>query len=545
MPLQLRRGNTAEVNSITPVIGEIVYDTELKRVLVGDGSTAGGIPIAGVSINEAKDASAASLLAGTHQNISFSYNSTTKALSAVVDILTHETIEADSIVTGKIFNSASSVVVDVDTGEFTGNLTGNVSGNVSGDITGVVTGTVGSSLIGNVTGDTTGFHTGDVKGSLFADDSSLIIDAVDNLINISTIVSPVGGLALRPNGTLSLQASVVIGSASQNVNGNLNIVRNQYSAIFDSSLQISNSHESDIIDPVYFKRTRGTPTLYSAVQANDQLGRMSFLGWDGTQFVESSSIRATVDTVSPGIVSSTILISAMDDSGTITTPYRLFPNGRLILGNQIDTSNGSLDIVSQNRILPANDPGQPIVIRQSFDTATANSMGITRSRGTPSAPTALQAGDDIFNIQASGYHGSGYVRSSAITFATNGPVSAGIMPGKIILRTAGLDGVLQSRVEIDETGTLYPLYGIQGDLTGSVFADNSTRIIDGTEGGKITTPSVTLSEFLQLPVYANDAARTASIPSPSQGMVVFMQSGTSPAVTNKTVVFNGSAWESM
>jgi hypothetical protein len=68
-------------------------------------------------------------------------------------------------------------------------------------------------------------------------------------------------------------------------------------------------------------------------------------------------------------------------------------------------------------------------------------------------------------------------------------------------------------------------------------------IINGTEGGRITSPSVSISEFLQLPSYADDAARSAAISTPVQGMVVFMQTGTSPAVTNKPVFFNGSAWE--
>ena len=101
MPLQLRRGNTAEVNSITPLVGEIVYDTQLKRIVVGDGATAGGTAVAGVSINEAKQATYDALAAGTHQNITFTQDAVTKAISASVDIITHDTIEADAIVTGK------------------------------------------------------------------------------------------------------------------------------------------------------------------------------------------------------------------------------------------------------------------------------------------------------------------------------------------------------------------------------------------------------------------------------------------------------------
>ena len=46
----------------------------------------------------------------------------------------------------------------------------------------------------------------------------------------------------------------------------------------------------------------------------------------------------------------------------------------------------------------------------------------------------------------------------------------------------------------------------------------------------------------QLAAYADDAARSTAIPTPAAGMMVFMTSGTSPAVTNKAVIYNGTAW---
>jgi hypothetical protein len=45
MPLQIRRGTTAERLSITPLVSELVYDTTTKLVYVGDGVTAGGVAI--------------------------------------------------------------------------------------------------------------------------------------------------------------------------------------------------------------------------------------------------------------------------------------------------------------------------------------------------------------------------------------------------------------------------------------------------------------------------------------------------------------------
>jgi hypothetical protein len=43
--LQVRRGTAAEVAAITPLEGEPVWATDTKQLVVGDGSTAGGVPI--------------------------------------------------------------------------------------------------------------------------------------------------------------------------------------------------------------------------------------------------------------------------------------------------------------------------------------------------------------------------------------------------------------------------------------------------------------------------------------------------------------------
>lgn len=78
----------------------------------------------------------------------------------------------DGDVTGSVFADNSTLLVDavnglvpaaVVQGTFTGNVVGNVQGNVTG----------------NVTGNTTGYHDGDVSGSVFADNSTLLVDAVN------------------------------------------------------------------------------------------------------------------------------------------------------------------------------------------------------------------------------------------------------------------------------------------------------------------------------------------------------------------------------
>jgi hypothetical protein len=49
--LQVRRGTASEVAAITPLEGEPVWKTDAKRLVVGDGSTAGGITVGGFPVD--------------------------------------------------------------------------------------------------------------------------------------------------------------------------------------------------------------------------------------------------------------------------------------------------------------------------------------------------------------------------------------------------------------------------------------------------------------------------------------------------------------
>ena len=75
---------------------------------------------------------------------------------------------------GSVFGDDSTKIVDAVENKiystFFGNLTGNVLGNITGNV------------LGNLTGNTTGYHTGDITGSVFGDDSTKIVDAVENKV---------------------------------------------------------------------------------------------------------------------------------------------------------------------------------------------------------------------------------------------------------------------------------------------------------------------------------------------------------------------------
>jgi len=161
MALKLRRGTEANRTSITPAEGELIYVTDTKKLYSGDGTTAGGVLVTSDS----------AAIPGIDDN------TTAGAVLTLGDLVI--AIDADLSITGYEINGDGDI-------DITGNIT------ASGAGTGIITassfvGDVTGNVIGNASGAHTGTLDGDMTGSVFADDSSIIIDAVNNTINTSTI----------------------------------------------------------------------------------------------------------------------------------------------------------------------------------------------------------------------------------------------------------------------------------------------------------------------------------------------------------------------
>jgi len=523
MPLQIRRGNTAEVNSITPLVGELIYNTQTGTVLVGDGGTAGGVPIAGVTLNASKDAAAASLLAGTHKNISFSYDSVTKALSATVDILTHETIVSDAIVTDKIFNTASTVVIDVDTATVNGTLIGSVTGDVKGSVFADDSTLLVDAIDGVLRGTLVGTVTGDVKGSIFADDSTLLVDAVDGVLR-GTLVGTVAGNVLgnvlgnvsgnvlgdvsgnltgdvkgsvfaenssimvdATNGSINLDGTVqgdVIPNqnASHDLGSNTNSFRDLYLS-GDATLRgnsvrtfsLANFTSDTSASIISFNKSRGTTSSPSTVNIGDRLGNILFRGFNGSTELTAAAITSNVDsTISPTNIPGNLEFNVRNTLGVLLTPLKILNSG--IVRILSDTN------LTSTKVLLASC--------HHDSSATTTAIGLSRSRGSIEAPTAVQDGDLIYNITYAGYDGLAYRDSSSIRAAVDGSISSSIVPGRLEFYTANSSGTLIKNAQLDKNGVLKVdniqaltnTLSIVGDIVGSVFSDSSTLLVDGTNG---------------------------------------------------------------
>lgn len=262
MSLRLRRGTDGERLAITPEAGELIFTTDTKTVYVGDGSTPGGIVVSagGVTLDDLGDTNI-----GTPNNGDLlGYNSSNSKWEP--------TRFVDTDITGSVFGKDSGVLVDSDAGLITGTVdtdsvtaSGTITANAFvGDITGDVTGDVAGNVTGNVVGNTTGYHTGDVTGSLFAVDSSLLVDAINGDIFCNDLVTT------RVNNTIGSLVLQGTTNVKMQTNGGTNVL-----TFSDSSLATGhtvNISKTDDNPLVSISRTESSGT----VGAEASIGRITF-----------------------------------------------------------------------------------------------------------------------------------------------------------------------------------------------------------------------------------------------------------------------------
>ena len=277
-----------------------MYITDTRKLWIGDGATRGGLQVTGFDAEDARDAVGAALVAGVHQNISFTYGSTqdtanridaTVSLSNLLgnlnlnnynitgngNIIINGQLRADSFV-GSIFPDGSALggraLVDGISSkiELDGTVKGNIISNTNNAydigssaikfknlyLQGSITAsTITGNLTGNVVGSTTGYHSGDTKGSVFGDDSTKLVDAVEGKFY--------GGFY----GDLS----------------------SEHVYVPDSSLglQVYSKKDSSFSANYY----NGTSTAKTAIAAGNSVGAISVKGWNGTSYEFAGALFAS------------------------------------------------------------------------------------------------------------------------------------------------------------------------------------------------------------------------------------------------------------
>jgi hypothetical protein len=266
MPLQIRRGTEAERQLLAtpPQEGELIYITDSEQLYVGDGTSLlkNITPVTGYTDENALDYIGSVLDAGPHTGITFTHDDGANTISASINptqnittltvtgntTLATTTINGTLSVTGKLiadFNGSihaddSTLLVDGVDGKI--NLDGTVKGNIIPDVSEAydigsvsqkfkdlylsgtslwlgaaqVTATgsainlpagsrVGGNLIQDAVSEDTAFIR-DIQGSVFADDSTQLVNAIDATVRLNNGVVNIDGPSVTSS-TLSFDIS--------------------------------------------------------------------------------------------------------------------------------------------------------------------------------------------------------------------------------------------------------------------------------------------------------------------------------------------------
>jgi hypothetical protein len=235
MPLQIRRGGTADINLITPLVGELIYNTETGKLHVGDGATIGGIITTPFLESDAKNAAGEVFTEGTHAGITYTYDSVSRTVNSTVDLSDYDGVLKASGFNGSLFADDSTELVNA------------VDGFISGPVNNTEINTVSLTATTSVT------------------TAQAISDEV--LSNQLTITAVSGQTSSMTTNTYSSIAPIMTFSQHHNVPDATNI---------------------------HFLRSRGTAAGPLGLRVGDDISDLSFVGYDGSKYSVAGGITATI-----------------------------------------------------------------------------------------------------------------------------------------------------------------------------------------------------------------------------------------------------------
>ena len=385
MPLQIRRGSTAQRLAITPLIGELIYDTTTGQLFVGNGTTLGGATTTGISTEDAADTAAALFSTGSHSGITFAYNDAAGRIDATVTVAA--------------------------TGPFDGDLT----------------------------------------GSVFADNSSLLVDGVDALI-VGNVESPSVTFTTF-FGTPTAQTT----NASLIMRGTAVFYKDNYDVGDATFFTIQQHHSTVDANPFSINRTRGTNAAPTAVINGDDIADIVFNGHDGTTYRTAASITVGVEgAVSSGVVPGYITFRVRQ--GASVTAVAKIANTGAFESNLIGALSGTTINVVDNNTITLGD------VRLSQDglrTINTNAILTLSANGSGSV--------DIESVRIQGStisttDSSNITVSQAATFSSNLTVDGTLTVG---------DSIVQNSVNKDYVSTTLQTQG-------------GARVVQGVHNGTYT-----------------------------------------------------------
>jgi hypothetical protein len=505
MALQIRRGTDAERLTITPAEGELIYTTDTKLIYIGDGSTLGGTKA---------DSGITDLLSDTSPQLGGNLDLNSQTITGTGTISITGNINGNTV-SGSSGNFTSSVIGSLSAASMQGDLTGSVfaddstmlvdgtdgkivlSNNVIQDLSDVyvpTTPSAGDALIWNAVDSrweagnpavSGGVFDGDIQGSVFGDDSTLIVDGVNNNITADTMavfnIVPRGpGGVLVDNNTPGTATIFQVESEGEVPLVNLN----RFEPLLDLSLTEDSS----------------TPFLL-----NSKFDTRTYIG------------------ANPGILLGSINFQALDINGTnILGGYINGQNDGIHINHTLDglkSNDGGIRIVNNRVVLGLfGDPVDEVTIYGDVYTAgtitapfiSANIVGNDSTVILSLQEQAIVLNDGYFRgvIQAlGGYEGDVLAKDSSIFYNSN--------TQEVFAGSATLAGSLDAN-SVNA-----------GEIKGNIISDDSSVVFDSAAS------TITAGGFVQFGSY-NTTERNAL--TAVNGMVIYNSQ------VNRFQGYQNSAW---
>ena len=530
MSLQIRRGPTSDRLTITPVEGELIYDTTQQSLYVGDGTTVGGRPVSAGSPGNVEDIAASLFTTGIHSNINYTYDSLNNRINSAVDLTTYSGIINSDGFQGNLYAYDDSLLVDGVLKSF------NLNGTVRTDVV------PNSDDVYDLGSFTNRFR------DLYLSGSSLYLgDAIVNAIGPSVNLpagSTVGGVPIEGGGIIEggtyqiniagIDSSLILDSANSSINapGGVrgNILANDFSVIIDTISKsidapggIRGDLVSDDFSTIIVNSTNGSINAPGGIRgnilANDfsvivdaEFGSINAPGGiqgdlvGGSIFGADSSLL--VDGNNGQIVGD---INArlggdldVNNFKIVGSTVEIAPLSHTIMGSQSLLRNGAVSILRFGYSGTGYGTNTPLRIAQVSTNTQVDKQIFVRGRTSGVNLVPVNPGDVIGEISFVGesmnpFNGSQF--SASIRSVVDAAVSGNTAPGRIDFLTNDGSGLSTkcriSNAGVLEVSTIRKLsfldvgLTVEGDLVGSVFLDDSTKVIDGITG------SVTATSFVQ------------------------------------------------
>ena len=420
MPLQIRRGTTAQRLAITPLTGELIHDTTTGQLFVGNGTTLGGVTTTGISTEDAADTAASLFSTGSHSGITFAYNDAAGRIDATVTVAATGPFDGD--LTGSVFADNSTMLVDA------------VSGQIKGDI---------NARLG---------------GNLDVNDFSIV-----SISNGDIIIAPNGSGRIFINGditkagelNISPTTRTIFGNSTLGIDGAVTIVRNTAGA--SAGFIFQQSHATADANNFLFYRTRGTGLVPTVVLNGDDLGDIVFSGHDGTNAVASASFSVVVDGV-PTLNNIPTKFTFLTNNGSSTAVRAELSSAGIWKTNSIGAFSGTtINVVDNNTITL----GDVRLSQDGLSTINTNASLILSANGTGSVNIESLK---IIGSTISTTDSSNITVSQASTFSSNLTVDGTLTVS---------DSIVQNNVNTNYISTTLQTQGVD-------------RVVEGVQNGVYT-----------------------------------------------------------